>query len=139
MTEVRHTGGCLCGTIRYSAVAEPHNVTHCHCRMCQRSVGAAMVTWMTFRSGEVAFAGRLSYHRSSDKGRRGFCPECGASLTFTHKDLPDEVDVTVASLDNPEAVQPLDHIHTGAQSGWMKSGDDLPRYPGERPSQRGHF
>ena len=139
MTEIRLEGGCLCGEVRYSAVADPFSVSHCHCRMCQQSVGAAVVTWATFRSGEITFNGRLTYHRSSDKARRGFCRDCGTSLTFAHKDWPDEVDITAASLDTPEKVQPLDHIHTGSRISWMKCTDGLPEYPGSRPGTGGGF
>lgn len=137
MTEVRHTGGCLCGAVRFSAIAEPFSVSHCHCRSCQRSAGAAMVTWATFRSGEITFNGRLAYHRSSAAVRRGFCPDCGTSLTYTHKERPDEVDITAASFDEPGRLQPLDHIHTADRISWMTSGDGLPEHRDSAPGASG--
>lgn len=96
-----------------------------------------MVTWATFRAGEVTFNGRLSYHRSTAPVRRGFCAGCGTSLTYTHKDRPDEVDITAASLDEAGKVQPLDHIHTADRIDWMKTADDLPEHRGSAPASSG--
>ena len=96
-----------------------------------------MVTWATFRSGEVTFNGRLAYHRSSVPVRRGFCPDCGTSLTYTHKERPDEVDVTAASLDDPAKVQPLDHIHTADRLYWMRFADGLPEHRCSAPGSDG--
>ena len=38
MTE-RHTGGCLCGAVRYSIGAKPGPVVGCHCSQCRRQTG----------------------------------------------------------------------------------------------------
>ena len=40
-------GGCLCGAVRYRISAEPIDAGYCHCRMCQRSTGAPVVSWLT--------------------------------------------------------------------------------------------
>lgn len=39
-------GRCLCGDIQFSAQLPSKWVAHCHCTMCQRSSGAAFVTWV---------------------------------------------------------------------------------------------
>jgi hypothetical protein len=49
--------------------------------------------------------------KTTDKGVRRFCPTCGTQLTFEHADFPDEIDVTTASLDDPESVLPRDNTH----------------------------
>jgi hypothetical protein len=96
--------------------------------MCRRAVGAAVVTWATLRSQNFAFTkGEPVRFRSSAKAERGFCPSCGTSLTFRHDDHPDEIDITVASLDNPEAVPPRDHIWTLSKIRWLRLDDHLPQ------------
>jgi hypothetical protein len=46
------------------------------------------------------------------------------------------MDVSIASLDTPEAVPPTLHIWTASKIPWFDTGDDLPRYPtGERPKK----
>ena len=39
-TEVRITGGCQCGAVRYALHAVPTNPHICHCRMCQKAFGS---------------------------------------------------------------------------------------------------
>jgi hypothetical protein len=77
-------------------------------------------------------AGAPAVYRSSDHGTRRFCPCCGAQLTFESTRTPDEIDVTICSLDEPERVPPEDHTHTASSVSWVAM-DDLPRYSGSRP------
>jgi hypothetical protein len=121
-------GGCLCGAVRYEGTGEPFNVTHCHCEDCRKSAGAPFVTWASFRRDsfqftkgkprEVAWAGRI----------RSFCPMCGSALTFMSRPDADEIDVTVATFDEPEAVTPADHIWIEDRMPWVKLADNLPQH-----------
>jgi hypothetical protein len=44
------------------------------------------------------------------------------------------MDVSIASLDTPEAVPPTSHIWTDSRVAWFDTADHLPRYPtAERP------
>lgn len=45
-TSEQHEGGCLCGAIRYTLHSEPTYSGHCHCRSCQKAIGAGFVTWV---------------------------------------------------------------------------------------------
>jgi hypothetical protein len=122
------TGGCLCGAIRYQINAEPRSADYCHCRMCRRAAAAPVVARLTVAN--VAFAwitGEAAVYRSSPQAERLFCPKCGTQLAL--RDEPDYLDVTLASLDTPEAVRPRYHIWTASRIGWFDTADDLPRYP----------
>jgi hypothetical protein len=39
------------------------------------------------------------YYHSSTAVQRGFCPHCGATLSYQHESDPDDIDITAASLD----------------------------------------
>ena len=122
-------GGCLCGAVRYRAGGPPLHADYCHCRMCQRSVGAPVVAWGTWPADRFAWlAGEARTFASSEKGARSFCPSCGTQLTFVHADDPALVDVTLASLDDPAAFAPQYHIWTMSRIPWLEIGDELPRY-----------
>ena len=122
-------GGCFCGAIRYRADGEPTQVNHCHCRMCQRLSGAPVVTWATFKAGQVQFlTGGPKWLESSDKASRAFCANCGTQLVWRSNRHADEVDLTAASLDDPNSVKPDLHIWTESQLDWMGMSDRLPRY-----------
>jgi hypothetical protein len=128
-------GGCLCGQVRYRINALPHDAGYCHCRMCQRAAGAPVVPWLTVASAALAWTkDDPAVYRSSAKAERLFCPRCGTQLGFREVALPDRLDVTLASLDDPEAVRPSHHIWTASRIGWFEVADDLPRHPGPDPS-----
>lgn len=51
--------------------------------------------------------------------------------------LPDEIDVTMCSLDAPEFVPPTDHVCAASKLQWSHLTDDLPKHPrGRSPGIR---
>lgn len=131
-----YTGGCLCGRLRYRASGQPSDETHCHCEICRRASGAAFVSWATFKTVDYAFTkGKPARFDSSDIAFRQFCPNCGTQLTFQFHKSPQTIDVTLASLDEPGAITPVDHIWTKRQIPWIKLADGLPRHAESRPSE----
>lgn len=127
-------GGCLCGGVRYRIDAEPQDAGYCHCRMCQRSTGAPVVPWLTMASEGFAWTrGEPAVYRSSPGAERLFCPACGTQLVFRVIAEPQQLDVTLASLDDPEAVPPDHHSWTSSRIAWFDTRDDLPRYPEGSP------
>ena len=126
-------GGCLCGFVRYRAGGTPSHETWCHCSICRRASGAPCVAWFSVDAAEFAFtAGAPATYRSSKNGTRAFCPRCGTQLTFRFDDLPGEVDVTTASLDDPEALPPRDHTRTSSRLSWADPGAELPSFAESR-------
>jgi hypothetical protein len=122
-------GGCLCGAIRYQISVEPRSADYCHCSMCRRAAGAPVVARLTVTMDSFAWTtGKPAVYRSSQEAERLFCPKCGTQLAL--RDEPHYLDVTLASLDTPEAVRPSYHIWTESRIGWFDTADGLPRYPG---------
>ena len=122
-------GGCFCGAIRYEAKGNPFHETNCHCSICRRTSGAPFVAWFSVpKPSFKLLAGEPTRFRSSAKGTRSFCPCCGTPLTCELDEFPEEIDVTLCSLDNPEAVRPQDHTWTSSQLTWIKLADGLPSY-----------
>jgi hypothetical protein len=92
-----------------------------------------MVAWFTVRRADFRLtAGAPARFASSARVVRTFCPSCGAPLTFESDEYPDEIDVTTASLDDPEAMPPRDHTHTETRLRWVRLADGLPTYPDRR-------
>ena len=126
-----HTGGCLCGAVRYRAAGEPVAVTLCHCSMCRRASGGPFLTFARFAAKDFTFTrGQPALFRSSESAVRGFCRRCGCQLTFQFDHLRDYISVSLGSLDRPEALPPTQHIWTESQIGWLDLDDGLPRRPG---------
>lgn len=141
------TGGCLCGALRYRLARVPTDVGHCHCRICQKAHGAAVVTWATVPRAELSLSGAAPvWWRSSAAARRGRCPTCGTPLFFAfdadaadrRADLPADatatIDVAVATLDDPDAVTPTRNIWVDSRRAFLRGFDaSLPDHRDEGP------
>jgi hypothetical protein len=105
-------GGCLCGAVRYRISAAPRQVLHCHCSICRRASGAPVVTWLTLpAAGFACIQGAPRRYVSSPKASRQFCADCGTQLTFEFNETRGvEIDVTLASLDDPGAFAADQHV-----------------------------
>ena len=126
-------GGCLCGALRYRVDAMPFDADHCHCRMCQKSAGAVVASWMDFLIEQITWlSGKPTEYASSDTTRRGFCSACGSSISFRDTGYPKYYTLAIASLDDPNLVSVNYHIHTASQLEWLCIKDDLPKYRGSR-------
>lgn len=122
-------GGCHCGAVRYEVIGEPIDADFCHCRDCQRTTGAPVGVWADFNAAQFRLlAGEIKEYASSEKVRRGFCADCGCSLSYRRIDYPQYFTVSIASLDDPNAVTPNYHIHTDNQVNWMPINDELEKY-----------
>ena len=126
-------GGCFCGRVRYEAVGAPFHETNCHCSVCRRTAGAPFVAWFSVpRTQFRLVCGEPTRFRSTAKGMRSFCPQCGTQLTFEHEDFFDEIDVTTCSLDKADELPPRDHTWTSSKLSWVKLADQLPEYKESR-------
>ncbi|GGB82804.1 GFA family protein [Pseudoduganella buxea] len=124
-----HQGGCFCGAIRYLVTATPFNSTLCHCTMCRRAAGAPAVAWFSVpKTGLRYTAGTPACYASSPGVLRRFCAACGTQLTFEDARWPDEIDITTASLDDPELIPPGYHSFMQSHVRWLQLADTLPRY-----------
>jgi hypothetical protein len=98
--------------------------------MCQKSAGAVFVNWMDFRAEQVTWtSAKPSEFESSETVRRGFCAECGSTLSFRDTRYPEYMTLTIATLDDPNLVKPTRHIYTDSQVKWLTIDDDCIRFP----------
>jgi hypothetical protein len=133
-------GGCLCGSVRYALASPPFDAGWCHCRTCQLSSGSPSMAFATVPTGDLRFergADLVGTVKSTDFGRREFCSRCGTPLTIRVDFQPDTVDFTIATLDDPTAIEPGFHIFYASRIPWAKSGDALPRHDRFRAETRG--
>jgi len=125
------SGGCLCGAVRYEARGSPADPCFCHCRSCRLAAGAPMVPWASFERGRFRISrGTLTEHRSSARVWRGFCAACGTQLTYRDEGRAAQIDVTLATLDEPAAVAPQMHVWTAHKLPWVQLDDGLPQHAG---------
>ncbi|MBM3540868.1 MAG: GFA family protein [Alphaproteobacteria bacterium] len=127
-----HTGGCLCGAVRFRTTGPLGPVSHCHCTMCRKASGAPVVTFTRVGMSEFAFTkGKPKEYRSSKGGRRGFCAKCGSQLCFMYDAKPDSIGLNVGCFDEPERLKPVRHIYSETMIPWLHMDDGLPRLRNE--------
>jgi len=121
------TGGCLCGACRYEARAEQINIRACHCRMCQKAIGASFNARVLVPLDSLTIEGPVGWYHSSDLLRRGFCTQCGTTL-FSERQSANAIGLTMGSLDDPNRFDPAEHIWISSKQAWVDLGGDLPCY-----------
>ena len=130
-----YEGGCLCGAIRYLVLGPPESSTHCHCRSCQRALGAAFATWCAVKSENFKLTkGEIKICETSPGVERGFCGNCGTSLTYVARsevaglDWADKVWFLAPTLDDPSIASPTSHVYVSHRQPWVKLNDGLPTF-----------
>jgi hypothetical protein len=124
-----HTGGCQCGAIRFAFYTEP-TAGLCHCRMCQKAAGGPFWAWASIGMTEFAWtAAQPAWFRSSSAARRCFCPRCGTPLGFQWDRRANEIDLGIATLDDPANVRPTKVVGIESRLPWCDASlFDLPSY-----------
>lgn len=77
------TGGCLCGAVRFTARNVPTTFGVCHCEMCRRWTGSALLG-VSLAEGDVTWEKNdtLKVVQTSRWAERGFCDACGSGMFF---------------------------------------------------------
>ncbi len=128
-TETTHTGGCLCGGVRYRIRGALRGVIACHCAQCRRTSGHyAAMTSAPSANIEMTASGSLRWYKSSDTAERGFCGVCGGNL-FWKQVGRDAVSITAGTLDVPTNLKVEEHIFFADKSDYYSINDDLPKQP----------
>ena len=107
-------GGCACGRVRFKARVDNDEAYLCHCRMCQRATGSISIAFKNVKAADVEWLSGPDWYDSSPIARRPYCRECGTSLGFQFKEGSENMDLTVASFDQPSRFRP--HHHFGVES-----------------------
>jgi hypothetical protein len=124
----QHSGGCLCGSVRYLLRGAPDWSAHCHCRSCQKATGGAFTTWVGVKTENFQVtAGKLVVYNSSPGVERGFCSKCGTSLTYVAQGRwPGQVSILAPTLDDPGIAAPTVHTSVKDKLPWIELCDGLP-------------
>ena len=127
-------GQCHCGAVSYEMPSDEIRCAICHCTDCRRHSGAPFVAWGLVAEDQVKIEGETSEYASSTDGRRHFCPKCGTALFYTNAVVfPAQIDVQLATLDDPDAMRPQLQVQMAERVRWTDSLSEVPsfdRYPG---------
>ncbi|MDQ0466937.1 hypothetical protein QO010_004734 [Caulobacter ginsengisoli] len=123
-----HTGGCLCGAVRFTVAGPLPGPDACHCTACRKHSGHYFASTDVPKAA-VAIEGedRVGWFQSSEKVRRGFCATCGSSL-FWDPVFRDWIAIAMGAFDAPTGTRLAKHIFTADQGDYYDIADGLPQH-----------
>jgi hypothetical protein len=123
------TGRCLCGAVTYECGPPLIAPCFCHCESCRRASGSPAVAWVTVaRDTFHIISGSVRSYASSPPVLRQFCLCCGTPITYCNEQWPDTIDITIATLDTPDSIQPTEHIWMEDAVSWDRPNDGLSQF-----------
>ncbi len=136
MGEVQHSGGCLCGDVRYRIAGRLRDAVACHCSQCRRMTGH-FGAFTACRRERLSFDAdaTLAWYESSPGARRGFCARCGATLFWDNGSRPYTA-VAVGTLDAPTGIALAAHLFTADKGDYYEIADGLPQHADGMPETR---
>jgi hypothetical protein len=130
MSEESRKGSCLCGAVSFEVRGPIKPPDACHCTRCRKFSGHYFVS-CDLPKAAVAIQGteNISWYRSSDKARRGFCRICGASLFWDplHRDW---IGVALGAFDDPTNTHIAEHIFVADKGDYYEISDGRPQHAG---------
>jgi hypothetical protein len=108
-------GGCLCGAVRFTARLTGTNFGVCHCPMCRKWTGSALLG-ITVPEGNVVWSGaeHIATRQSSGWGERAWCRECGTGIWFrvtVDGPLAGKVELPVGLFDDANGLTMTNEIY----------------------------
>ena len=123
----------MCGAIRFELQNESPWSVYCHCTSCRKHTGAPVAALVAGPPENVRWTrGERALYESSPDRFRGFCRNCGTSLTWEAEANGSWLAIHISTFDDPEALPPTEHTFHGEAISWVDIGQALPRYEGSK-------
>jgi hypothetical protein len=122
-------GSCLCGGVRVEIEGglelQPQA---CHCTQCRKQTGHFLAA-VNVRRNALRVHGdkKVRWYQSSDKGRRGFCQDCGSTL-FWDADIEgyEYIAIAMGLIDGPTHTQISKHTFVEDKGDYYELDDGIP-------------
>ena len=127
-------GGCLCGGVRFEAVAAVGPFELCHCSRCRKASGSAFAAYLgvlrehfrLLQGEELIRTYEAPLLAKPPPYRRSFCGRCGSPVPDPKSESP-WIEVSAGVLDDDPCLRPERHIMVELKSPWFSICDALPQ------------
>ena len=140
---VKLSGGCLCGSIRYTILQQPILAYTCNCRFCQKDTGTAYRSALAILNENVELIGKdfsVYTYKSVEHGRelyKKFCPDCGTTISLKTERFPERQVIMIGTLDDPSQIELSTHMFAEEAFDWVEFPKDHVVYPRHRINDDG--
>jgi hypothetical protein len=114
----------MCGSVQYSADAEPVLQAVCHCTDCQRQTGSPFtvvvgvpLAALTVQGSTLASFATTGEDHGGDSERK-FCSACGSPLFTISAMLPELALLKAGSLDDASWLEPAVEVWRSSAQPW---------------------
>ena len=127
------SGGCLCGSVRYTVTNPASCIVHCHCSRCRKGHAGLVTSCAIVNSDDLSIdrgEEDLTTYTFPPEVHRKFCRKCGCSLLYYMDKTPEKVLYYPATLDedahpgHPEGSE--HHIYVASKAEWEVFETSLP-------------
>lgn len=126
-----HKGSCLCGAVQFDVAGELPQPDACHCEQCRKFSGHVFVSTDVPRAAvTIRGADNVTWFRSSEKARRGFCTTCGSSLFWDPIDTSkhDWIGIAMGAFERPTNTTVKVHIFVAEKGDYYEIADGVPQH-----------
>jgi len=121
-------GSCLCGVVAFEVAAALHPPDACHCSQCRKTSGHYWASTNVPRDAlTLTGAEHVTWYRSSEKVRRGFCGLCGSALFWDPIEKP-VIAIAMGAFEAPTGTQLEMHIFTADKGDYYDIADGVPQH-----------
>jgi len=122
-----HKGRCLCGAVTFEVTGDLDAPDACHCSQCRKQSGHVWASTNVARPAlTITGTENLTWFRSSEKVRRGFCSMCGSFL-FWDPIGRDEIAIAMGAFESPTGTKLRVHIFVADKGDYYEIADGLPQ------------
>lgn len=122
-----HRGSCLCGAVSFEVTGTLRPPDACHCSQCRKTSGHFWVSTDVPREAvTIHGADNVTWFRSSEKVRRGFCRTCGSAL-FWDPVQRETIAIAMGAFEPPTGARLRSHIHVADKGDYYDIADGLPQ------------
>jgi hypothetical protein len=122
-------GSCNCGAVTFEVSGELAPPDACHCTQCRKQSGHYFASTDVPRSAlTVGGEDHVTWYRSSEKVRRGFCRHCGSAL-FWDPIGRERIGIAMGAFDAPTGTHLALHIFVADKGDYYDIADGLPQTP----------
>jgi hypothetical protein len=120
-------GSCLCGAVSFEVAGALAPPDACHCSQCRKQTGHYWASTDVARAAlTVHGEDNVTWFRSSEKVRRGFCSKCGSTL-FWDPTGKDKIAVAMGAFETPTGTRLHRHIFVADKGDYYEIADGLPQ------------
>lgn len=132
--QIRITGGCLCGALRWEANEPPRAMGFCYCGDCRKASGSGSIPFAVFSSESLRITGPITAFSSpSESGRdaiRNSCAICAGLVFGGPLGKTDSHTIYAGSADDPSWFKPTVAIFVRNIPGWVMIPPGLKQFEG---------